>query len=47
MKEVIHDPRKSTITMSKLLRSGNNFMSPLFKVVTDTSITRKYKYNNW
>lgn len=40
-KEVIFDPRKSTITMSKLLRSGNNFMSPLFKVVTDTSITRK------
>lgn len=39
--ELVNDPRKSIISMSKLLRCDRSVMIPLFKVVTDTSIIRK------
>lgn len=40
-KELVHDPRKSIISMSKLLRCDRTKIIPLFKVVTDTNIIRK------
>jgi len=39
--DVVSDPRKSIISMSKLLQCDRSIMTPLFKVVTDTSIVRK------
>lgn len=38
--EVKHDPRKSIISMSKLILTDRSVMTPLFTVVTDNSITR-------
>lgn len=39
---IANDPRKNPITMSKLVKSSNTSMTPLFKVVTDMNIERDY-----
>ena len=41
LSEVLTDPTKNTITMSKLIKSNNTLLTPLFSIATDT-INRKY-----